>query len=305
MNNSVSIIICSYNRHASLKRALSSIVPQLSMSQHAELIVVDNAPDSEQAKSLAAGYSGVERLTFIHEQQQGLSVARNRGLTAASGTHVAYLDDDVEVHAGWLAAMQAAVAAAGPDTAMIGGRVVVAWNPSRPKWIHDDVLGYLGRCDYGETSRYLTDDEYIVGCNMVIEASSLKALGGFSTALGRSGMGTSLLSNEELDISQRFVRAGRKLYYAADASVDHVMDSARLNKEWFRRRAAWQAVSDVLSLDTKLAPRAAESRLRRKIDPFKIPLMRIFEGEFGREQSALSFRRELQRIYDQTLLSLL
>jgi len=35
--------------------------------------------------------------------------------------------------------------------------------------------------------------------------------------------------------------------YAPKALVEHVIPSERLTQSWFRRRAAWQAVSDLLS----------------------------------------------------------
>jgi hypothetical protein len=38
-----------------------------------------------------------------------------------------------------------------------------------------------------------------------------------------------------------------RLIYAPDAMVDHLVPEERLTQSWFRRRAAWQAVSDYLA----------------------------------------------------------
>jgi hypothetical protein len=39
---------------------------------------------------------------------------------------------------------------------------------------------------------------------------------------------------------------GSRLIYAPEAIVEHLVPAERLNQSWFRRRAAWQAVSDYL-----------------------------------------------------------
>jgi glucosyl-dolichyl phosphate glucuronosyltransferase len=55
-----------------------------------------------------------------------------------------------------------------------------------------------------------------------------------------------LLSNEETDLLARIAARGGRIGYAPAATVRHHIDPARLCPEWFRRRAAWQAVSEFL-----------------------------------------------------------
>ena len=74
--------------------------------------------------------------------------------------------------------------------------------------------------------------------------SAILGHGGFATNLGRIGSGASLLSNEEFQLVQRIRAAGGGLVYAPDAQVSHLAEAKRLTRSWFRKRAAWQAVSD-------------------------------------------------------------
>jgi hypothetical protein len=52
---------------------------------------------------------------------------------------------------------------------------------------------------------------------------------------------------------------GGLIAYAPDAAVEHLIDPSRLSQAWFRRRLAWQAVSDYLADPTTSAARSGES----------------------------------------------
>jgi hypothetical protein len=76
------------------------------------------------------------------------------------------------------------------------------------------------------------------------------------------GSGSTLLSNEEIEASERVRAMGKLAVYTPKAVVEHVIPPERLTQSWFRRRAAWQAVSDLLS-EPELAPDLAAIALQR------------------------------------------
>ncbi len=84
-----SVIIPTYNRAATLPRAIESVLAQ-SFKDY-ELIVVDDGSSDETAKIL-------ERypIRVIRQPNRGVSAARNRGIKAAQGKIVAFLDSDDE-----------------------------------------------------------------------------------------------------------------------------------------------------------------------------------------------------------------
>jgi glycosyltransferase involved in cell wall biosynthesis len=56
-----------------------------------EIIVVENG-STDGTNSVLAGFTG--RITLIHQQHPGISVARNAGIAASSGELIAFLDQD-------------------------------------------------------------------------------------------------------------------------------------------------------------------------------------------------------------------
>src|SRR5206468_11188100 len=141
------------------------------------------------------------------------------------------------------------------------GRVLPRWVDSKPHWLNDDLLKYLTIIDWGGRFRELPPHQWLAGCNIAFDREALAAVGGFSCALGRVGSGLSLLSSDETDVMEKIRATGRVLMYCPDALVEHVIHPARLTHNWFRRRAAWQAVSDFIKdpqRTTAYAPAAAE-----------------------------------------------
>jgi len=85
----VSVIIPTYNRAESVRRAVASVLAQT--FGDFELIVVDDGSNDRTQEVL----TGVDdRLLLIVQERAGVSAARNRGLSAARGGLIAFLDSD-------------------------------------------------------------------------------------------------------------------------------------------------------------------------------------------------------------------
>ncbi len=90
----VSVIIPTYNRVARLRRVLEALATQSYSSERFEVVVVsDGSTDGTEAYCRQA--QTPFHLTFIQQANAGPAAARNRGLTAARGAIVLFLDDDV------------------------------------------------------------------------------------------------------------------------------------------------------------------------------------------------------------------
>jgi glycosyltransferase involved in cell wall biosynthesis len=114
----VSVIIPVYNGERYLAAAIQSVLEQTLPPD--EIIVVDDG-STDGTAAIVTGLAGASPLPihYIHQQNQGPSAARNRGLRAARSGLVAFLDaDDI-----WdlrKQEIQVAYLAANPDALMSG-----------------------------------------------------------------------------------------------------------------------------------------------------------------------------------------
>ncbi|RJP31666.1 MAG: glycosyltransferase family 2 protein [Phycisphaerales bacterium] len=91
----VSIILPTLNRARLLERAIRSVFVQTCRDW--ELIVVDDgSSDDTQAVVEAAAARTDRPVRYFHQENAGSSAARNRGIDAARGRFVAFLDSDDE-----------------------------------------------------------------------------------------------------------------------------------------------------------------------------------------------------------------
>src|SRR4028118_302914 len=86
--NTVSIIIPCYNGERFLAETIESVLSQ--SYQKFEIIVVDDG-SSDNTKGIATAYPSVH---YIYQDNQGASVARNRGASESQGSYLIFLDSD-------------------------------------------------------------------------------------------------------------------------------------------------------------------------------------------------------------------
>jgi glycosyltransferase involved in cell wall biosynthesis len=296
----LSVVICTHNRYNVLPGAIESILHQQMDSALLELIVVDNSADQSHATEFAKRYQQAP-LLYLFEPIQGLSNARNVGLSKARGPIVAFIDDDAIADPKWGECIMHAFALYGfGKVGVVGGRVLPLWTQQRPNWLSDKLLSYLSVVDWGGELRELDKDSWLVGCNIAYNRDELLRVGGFSRALGRYGDAV-LLSNEETDVAEKLNAQGLISVYAPEATVHHVIDPGRLSRAWFRRRAAWQAVSDLVK-NSQCAERAFRQSEQRLL--WTLENQRRAVGIFSNESTAEEFEEEMGLIYDLTIANL-
>jgi glycosyltransferase involved in cell wall biosynthesis len=91
MTPDITVVLPTRNRRAMLARTLGAVLAQRDVDL--EVVVVDEASTDDTPAFLAA--LGDPRVRCVrHDQPQGVSAARNRGLAEARGRWVAFTDDD-------------------------------------------------------------------------------------------------------------------------------------------------------------------------------------------------------------------
>lgn len=94
------IIIPVYNAENYLKSCISSILNQT--YQYFELILVDDG-SSDGSGGICDGFAESDkRVRVIHQENRGVSHARNNGISVATGKWICFVDSDDEVKQDWL-----------------------------------------------------------------------------------------------------------------------------------------------------------------------------------------------------------
>jgi hypothetical protein len=134
-------------RSGYLRSAIDSVVAQT--YRNWELIVVDDSVDGV-LKHLPDWWPDDARITVITSASSDSGVARNRGLAAANGAVVAYLDDDCRFFVWWLHALAYAFSA---DRALAVVHGVLESLPGRRRGRGNRFRGHLRRTVGGGRDR--------------------------------------------------------------------------------------------------------------------------------------------------------
>lgn len=102
-----SVVIPLYNKAATIGRSLESVLQQ-DLQAH-EIIVIDNGSTDDSAERVKAFQDS--RIQLIQQPNLGVSAARNAGIKASLGSHIALLDADDTWAPGFLAAMHQLIVA--------------------------------------------------------------------------------------------------------------------------------------------------------------------------------------------------
>ena len=90
----LSVIVPAYNEEKYIENCLDSILSQLAPGY--EVIVVNDG-STDATPSLLDKYCHHEQLRIIHQENSGLSVARNAGIACAKGEYLCFVDSDDEL----------------------------------------------------------------------------------------------------------------------------------------------------------------------------------------------------------------
>lgn len=112
----VSVITPVYNMEETIEASARSVLGQT--FSELELICVDDGSSDRTGEILDRLAAEDARLRVIHQQNRGVSAARNAGLAAAAGEYIAWLDGDDQMSPQALEKLNAALLETGADMAI-------------------------------------------------------------------------------------------------------------------------------------------------------------------------------------------
>lgn len=228
----ISVIICTYNRSASLKKSLDSLcsmkVPEGVIW---EIIIVDNN-SHDDTRNVVAEFkknSGLP-VSYVIKTEQGTNFARNEGIKASKGNILLFTDDDVIVDIYWLDRCLCAFKVY--DTACIGGQVLPLWEKPCPIWLTKELYHVVALLDLGNETVRLNKST-VWGNNMAFKASVFEKYGYFDTSIGRKG--EKLFAGDETTFIDKLIKGGEYVYHCPDMKVNHYIPGFRIKKSYFRK----------------------------------------------------------------------
>lgn len=212
----LSLVVCTRNRVAHLSQLLAT-VDAADRPESFELVVVDNGSDDDTARCCRDFASRASYpVLSLHEPVVGLGRARNAGWRAASGSIVAFTDDDCRLTRGHLRAQLRLMLTLGAD--ILGGAVVppsshagaVVPAQARVALLESRALRWF------PGSSQIRPGE-LQGANLAFRREVLQRIGGFDERLGA---GTPYRC-EDIDAVARALQAGFAALYAPSLAVVH------------------------------------------------------------------------------------
>jgi glycosyltransferase involved in cell wall biosynthesis len=225
----VVIAIATFRRPEGLARALESVAAQrVPAGLRVRALVVNNAADDRAPHAIATRIARENGLavTVVDEPRPGVAHARNRALAIAraEAPFVAFLDDDEEAPAGWIAALLDGLARF--DAEVATGTVLSAFETEPPRWVR--------------AGRFFDRPERATGArrpwaftgNVLLRTAALARLGDDE----RAWFDPSFAQGEDRDFFTRLARAGARIVWVAEEPPVERVPPARTTAAWLVAR---------------------------------------------------------------------
>lgn len=247
----LAVVICTYNRSASLLETLRSLYDDgYSGPAPIDIVVVANNCADDTLARLAAFRAAhpqtLLRLSWLEEARPGKSYALNTAIEHTDHDVLCFIDDDQVVEPGFLRQLMEGIDAY-PEDDIFCGRIWPAWDGKEPSWVHAREPYKIPIRPFPEFNlgtaplRLGYSDRFPSGGNISVRRRVFDRIGGFALDLGPTGH--NLAGGEDHDFLRRAKLGGHTIRYLPKVSQLHAIDAERmstvytLKKSYFRSRA--------------------------------------------------------------------
>lgn len=300
-NNSLTAVVCTYNRYDRLHYCLDSLLNQSNVFFDYNIHVVDNTPKDLRNYNFYRKYNEFQNFSCQYVDTPGLSNARNVGVDCTTSDIISFIDDDAIACPTWANSIMHAFNFT-TNTAIVGGKIDPIWENPIPDWLIKDLWGYLSVVNLGDKVKICEKNEWVAGANISFKRAFIGELR-FDVNLGRNGKTSSLLSNEESVFVEKLVSSGFDLVYSPICSVEHYVETARITQQWFRKRVIWQAISDFIGKSNNKDLKCCQDTFLKLLWGFPTT-QRNISALFKHQKDGLDFKNQLSLLYNFTLAML-
>lgn len=234
MPTTLTVAFCTFKRADRLEKLVAALRAQSCPVPFTILAVNNNSPDNTLEILGKLQQQPGAPLHVVTETTPGIVPARNRALKEALDRDIlVFIDDDELPQPGLIDAAFDAITREGADCA--GGRVQVDFSPyGRPRWLEDDLLGFLAEVDHGQDAFWVTNTQTPIWTANVAYAMrffrdhpTLR----FDVRYNREG--DDVGGGEDAMMLRAQLALGAKIRYRPDMAVWHSVDPWKLRRRYF------------------------------------------------------------------------
>lgn len=279
----ISVIIPVYNTEIYLRRCINSVLNQ--SYKHLEIILIDDGSSDGSGKICDEYQMKDNRIKVIHQENAGQAAARNRGLDAANGNYIAFVDSDDYIEADMMEYLLNNLTEYNADIAVCGVKKVN---------LHGVTAGYFNENlkDFFVFDTYQAMEQLID--NKIINFSLCDKL--FRRTLFEQLRFREGIIFEDMELIYQLVDKAKKIVYSAEVKYNYVLSDDSTIRQVFniKKMSAIYVYEEILQFYKNKYPEFYEHALCFFMD---ICLSNLYEIEITK-----NFKQEkkylLKRIWE-------
>ncbi len=226
MKSHISVCICTYQRPHYLKELIKSIDDQATEGLFTfDIIIVDNDRERTAEEPVTRCREECKtEISYVAEERQNISLARNKAIESARGDLVAFIDDDEIPDRSWLLTLYKAMGKYKADAVM--GPVLPIYQVKPPEWV---IKGkFFQRPTY--KTGFINDWTNGRTGNLLIKRSLFYSTGiYFDPRFGQGG--------EDQDLTRRMMERGLRFVWYNGAIAHEIISPERWRVDNMIRKA--------------------------------------------------------------------
>jgi len=232
MNNTsqVTVAICCYNAEKYLPKLLDQLTGQ-SCPLPWEILIVDNNSHDNSVQIIDSfTKSSKTSIRYVLESEQGIPYARNRAIEESTNSEfLVFIDADELPDINWLSSAINCLKTHSADC--VGGEIDLEL-VSRPAWLCDNLLPFLGLVKHGHQPFQIKDRSTPVWSGNIAYRMSLFNGGlRFDTRYNRKGKGVG--GGEDGMMFRHLLETNSPMFYEPKMRIVHLIPPEKLTRSYF------------------------------------------------------------------------
>lgn len=233
----ISVVLCTWNNARRLALTLEALARcTIPPGLRWELLLINSGAtvDTDMAAQQAPR---ALPLVYRSADRTGLSHAKNIGVSAARGSLVIFMDDDITPSPEWISAYWDSWRTRGAGH-YFGGPIESEYEERHPEGAVLRVAGHsITGVDWGAAPRPLGEHERFYPANWACPRAALGEVGGFDVELGLDASLGRRRVGETFDVMDRLTSVGMIPWYVPEARVRHFVPAFKTTRRFLGENA--------------------------------------------------------------------